>query len=499
MFGILIYTEEKEVFITKKFELCSSKNYFTYFTHKIINDPIYGIIGLSALEEALMDTPAMQRLRRIHQMGLSSYVFPGGEHSRFSHSLGVLHIMGRMCDHLYRRHPDMFTLEDVCKLRLAALLHDVGHTPFSHLTESVYSYKESFPCRENDPELLCRISNAPKNKSVNHEHLGAQVVMNYRPIAELLTQNGWNPREIGHIIQGLSFDPGQRNTHLYIQMMHSSIDADRLDYLLRDSAQIGVVFGHVELDYIIHCMELVKAGPSGHHILVFDTRAQHALEHFLMSRYFYYSQSILHRTISAFEAVMKTLLYRMSGTDDFTFSNYNRVVSSVDSPSFLNFDDNWMWEQMGRYAANAGDYDRRLWDILHSRREPYILRLEKVILPKDGSMPEDSRAKRFLKLKKLCMDSPGEAARELGLPVEHLGTCFSSLELEHSPDPKNPWLDGAIKLRASDGSLFYLASDSTSLMNKMTGFTSNALNIFSLNEPDEARLTAFLQAYTDPA
>ncbi|WP_031515834.1 hypothetical protein [Desulfofalx alkaliphila] len=78
--------------------------YSSEFNYKIINDPIYGCVGLSETEVRILDTRAMQRLRRIRQMGFASYVFPSGEHSRFAHSLGVLCIMGKMCDHLYRKY-----------------------------------------------------------------------------------------------------------------------------------------------------------------------------------------------------------------------------------------------------------------------------------------------------------------------------------------------------------------------------------------------------------
>ena len=126
--------------------MSSVDQYSEEFNYKIINDPIYGCITLSKTEVRLLDTKAMQRLRRIRQMGFASYVFPSGEHSRFVHSLGVLCIMGKMCEHLYRKYNAAteeginFSIDDVRKLRIAALLHDVGHFPFSHLSEAVYSY-----------------------------------------------------------------------------------------------------------------------------------------------------------------------------------------------------------------------------------------------------------------------------------------------------------------------------------------------------------------------
>ncbi len=189
------------------------------FNCKTINDPIYGLIGLSRIEVQLLDTKAMQRLRRIRQMGFSSYVFPSGEHSRFAHSLGVLCIMGKMCYHLYHKYcdinPELFTIDDVKKLRIAALLHDVGHYPFSHLSEAVYSFVEnsrmSASIMEDPIEselLISSIANQRKNKSINHEHLGAYVIQNDPEISKILCDNSIDPVEIGEIITG---EIGTRN------------------------------------------------------------------------------------------------------------------------------------------------------------------------------------------------------------------------------------------------------------------------------------------------
>ena len=105
---------------------------------KYINDPVYGGIGITKIELALIDTPIFQRLRGLRQLASVNFVFPGAEHSRYVHSLGVLYIMGIMTEHLLKQ--GMLNEEDVVKLRVAALLHDIGHYPLSHLGESVYGY-----------------------------------------------------------------------------------------------------------------------------------------------------------------------------------------------------------------------------------------------------------------------------------------------------------------------------------------------------------------------
>ena len=107
------------------------------FRHKIIIDPVHGDIGLSKLETELIDTPTFQRLRRIKQLGFAYTVYPNARHSRFEHSLGVMHIMGRILESLRSKDNDAISDEHVRKLRIAALLHDIGHYPYSHLMEKI--------------------------------------------------------------------------------------------------------------------------------------------------------------------------------------------------------------------------------------------------------------------------------------------------------------------------------------------------------------------------
>lgn len=216
--------------------------YAAEFNYKIINDPIYGCINLSKTEVQLLDTRAMQRLRRIRQMGFASYVFPSGEHSRFVHSLGVLCIMGKMCEHLYRQYGEKegsavsFTIEDARKVRIAALLHDVGHFPFSHLSECVYSYIDNVKTTDamvdgldtpvdDNTGLLGDIANFKKRKAKDHEHMGAEVVQKDPEIVAILNSVGVSPEEIGQIIIG-----DTQAKPVYAQLLHSSLDADRLDY-----------------------------------------------------------------------------------------------------------------------------------------------------------------------------------------------------------------------------------------------------------------------------
>ena len=144
---------------------------------KYINDPVYGGIGITQIELELIDTPIFQRLRGLRQLARINFVFPGAEHSRYVHSLGVLYIMGLMTEHLLKQK--MLNENDVVKLRVAALLHDIGHYPLSHLGESVYGYC----CDNQNANEIVEMENETNNdiplyemasshsKSAHHEQI----------------------------------------------------------------------------------------------------------------------------------------------------------------------------------------------------------------------------------------------------------------------------------------------------------------------------------------
>ena len=282
---------------------------------KYINDPVYGGIGITQIELELIDTPIFQRLRGLRQLARINFVFPGAEHSRYVHSLGVLYIMGLMTEHLLKQK--MLNENDVVKLRVAALLHDIGHYPLSHLGESVYGYC----CDNQNANEIVEMENETNNdiplyemasshsKSAHHEQLGKYIVTNNEEIINILQKNNLDPLEIGEIFTG---EYGSRNM-VYTQLLHSSLDADRLDYLLRDSYQTGVKYGLVDLQYLIRLLMVVEdeSLSENNKVLVCNKKGQHVVEHFLMSRYFHYSQVIFHKTNVAFEGMIRCMYIKL--------------------------------------------------------------------------------------------------------------------------------------------------------------------------------------------
>ena len=492
--------------------------YMIEFSYKIVNDPIYGCISLSELEVRLLDTRAMQRLRRIRQMGFTPYVFPGGEHSRFVHSLGVLCIMGKMCDHLFRSCNASFSIEDARKMRIAALLHDVGHFPFSHLSECVYSYihtmkstddmvdgpKESV---DDNSSLLSDIATFKKRREMDHEHLGSRVIENDPQIVFILGDAGIDPAEIGRIIVG---DTQARP--VYAQLLHSSLDADRLDYLLRDSRQAGVSFGNVELEYILRQMRIEKypirridGTTDSIDLVVFDIRGQHAIEHFLMARYFHYTQVVQHRTATAFEAIVKALMYKiLNKNNDMQYSSYEGIVASIGTDEFYLFTDDCMWELIRSTCEKEEDaYIQSLWSCLNRREKPTHILTMTDIIPKSAPNPKASPVNdsAYLLSKWLIQNTQKELACEVGIDPAYIGFVESKVHLESIPsylraedcsiDNFPDDVRGAIRIVDKNGVVSFLASDSKSLINKMVDFTSNTLNIFVVGSITKEQISRF--------
>lgn len=490
--------------------------YSSEFNYKIINDPIYGCISLSEVEVQLLDTRAMQRLRRIRQMGFASYVFPSGEHSRFVHSLGVLCIMGKMCEHLYRQYGNdgeseiRFSINDARKVRIAALLHDVGHFPFSHLSECVYNYIDNVKTTgdivagltepiDDNRRLLSDIANFGKRKEKDHEHMGAEVIKKDPEIVSILKRIEIDPEEIGQIIIGDT----QANP-IYAQLLHSSLDADRLDYLLRDSRQAGVSFGNVELEYILRQMRIEKCPIRGENgteekidLIVFDARGQHAIEHFLMARYFHYTQVVQHKTSSAFEAVTKALEYKVLTNQETPYKSYDSIVACIGNDDFYSFTDDYMWQTIFTYCEHTDDpYIQSLWECLRQRKKPTHALTLTDIIPKAAANPQArpvSDSVYFL-AKWIIQNMQAEIASEVGIDPAYIGYVESRVNLESIPshlrsedctiDNFQDEVRGAIRIVDKDGVISFLASDNKSLINKMVDYTSNTLDIFVIGSVD---------------
>lgn len=242
--------------------------------HKVMRDPVHGYINVDyQVIWDLINTPEFQRLRRIHQLGGTMQVYHTAEHSRFGHSLGVYEIVRLMIENIKGLKQALSEFEQVAVL-CAGLLHDVGHGPFSHAFESV--------------------------SNVHHEVITSRIILEDTYINRILRDvDDTLPQVVADIIG---------HTHeraLLSQMISSQMDADRMDYLLRDSYFTGVSYGEFDLFRILRTIRIVDDK------IVVKESGIHAIEDYIMARYQMYWQVYLHPTSRSYESILAAIFKRM--------------------------------------------------------------------------------------------------------------------------------------------------------------------------------------------
>ena len=236
-----------------------------------IRDPIHGLITLSQKEINLINTRAFQRLRRIRQLAMAFLVYPGTFHTRFDHSIGVTHIAGRICEQL--KQLGKITAVECERIRLAALLHDIGHGPFSHVSEHLL-----------DQHALKRTKKGPTREKI-HEKVTVDIIKNDSEICEALAIE--ERQFVIEIIEGKTTRDFRRD------IVSSDLDADKMDYLLRDSYFAGVKYGLYDLEKIIESCRVHREKDESY--LAISNEGIYALEQLLLAKLHMTQQVYRHR------------------------------------------------------------------------------------------------------------------------------------------------------------------------------------------------------------
>lgn len=343
------------------------------FTDKIY-DNVFGFIEITELEKELINSPYFQRLREIKQLGFAYYVFPGATHTRFSHSIGVMHLAYKMIKNIKRNTDDSIDINGgwdnaFQKIRIAALLHDIGHYPFSHTIEQAYKdiekektaekhsnfFKGEF---EEDIDNNDKFSESEaKTNKAHHEHLGAYIILNTNyenGITKILLDYDFREKDINDIANIIQ----QKSTTIWFNnIINSEMDADRFDYLIRDSNETGVAYGSFDLDYLIRHLKLVEV--NNKKVVAVENSAVFSVEHFLLARYFWYSQIIFDRTISIFNE-MALIIYKdyLRKAKVHTFDDLQLMIKDKDRyQEFLRFNDHYFWQKLYKNFNNKQSYD----------------------------------------------------------------------------------------------------------------------------------------------
>jgi len=233
-----------------------------------IADPIHKYIRFTELEKKIIDSKVFQRLRRIKQLAGAHLVYPAAQHSRFEHSLGTMHLAGLAGEHLFSI--GVLDKESIQELRVAALLHDIGHGPFSHLFE----------------EALKVTSNK------NHESIGAEIICKTE-LSDILSSFGYSPSVISEISLGNS------KVKFKNEIISGSLSSDLMDYLPRDGFFTGVEYGKVDYNRIINSFRVTNNDS-----LALDISSFYSFESMIISRYEMFRAVYFHKTVRSAEVML---------------------------------------------------------------------------------------------------------------------------------------------------------------------------------------------------
>jgi len=234
-----------------------------------IRDPLYCLIQLSGTELKMLRTPPVTRMRWIKQMGLACLVFPGANHTRYEHSLGTMFVAKKLIEALAKKTEGEFLHKNAQAIEFAALLHDVGHSPFSHVTEEFFA---------RNPNYL-----PVEGKDLGHEKYTELIIRKDQSIREICREEKADIRLISKLAVG-------KSGTLFDGLLSSSIDIDKIDYVARDSYFCGLPYGRVDLSSLEEGITIAESS-FGNKMIAFASRNRDVLEGLLISR-FYLATSI---------------------------------------------------------------------------------------------------------------------------------------------------------------------------------------------------------------
>lgn len=370
-------------------------------TDRIVVDAIHGAIELTALERHVVDTASFQRLRSLKQLGFGHVTYPNATHTRFAHSLGVLAVMSRVV----RVTADDLTLslDEQQDLRLAALLHDIGHYPYSHLMERL---DDVVLTEDRLSAAAPRISiGSPTTPYPDHESLGRIIVTSQQDLVEAI-----GDRERAERIADL-FTRDKAADQQRSKLIHSSLDMDRLDYLLRDARAAGVPYGEIDLPYLLNN---VRVSPTG--MIGIKYKALPAAEQFLLARYFMHKTVYYHKTTFALEEACRQLLRRCRDAGKYDVPGSGIEIEEVarDRERLLQFTDQEV-DQIVRRALQDDDIvNRGLAEAIIFRRPPKLLREASALV--DMNNKDHTKYNAAADFLKSCVANLRQLAQQFQVP-----------------------------------------------------------------------------------
>ena len=272
---------------------------------RVINDPIHGSFSIDGVKEELLSTPEFNKLSHIKQLGLAHLVFPGAHHTRFEHSLGVSHLAGRMADSL------SLSADESTIVEVAAMLHDVGHGPYSHTLEHILHERGGADHMHITEGIITGDYDILSDEEM-------KLFPNRRTVPDILESFDIEPKEVASLIHGPDAGGKERNLfhwgegaesfesqdHTLAHLVHGPVDCDQMDYLLRDAHFTGVRHGVIDHHRLIHCMERHSGD------IAITEGGLSALEGMMTARALMYSAVYFHRVTRITEVMLSRAVER---------------------------------------------------------------------------------------------------------------------------------------------------------------------------------------------
>ncbi len=385
---------------------------------KVVVDSIHGNIHLNKREVQVIDTASFQRLRKLKQLAMAQLVYPTATHTRFAHSIGALGTMIRILE-AAERHGVSIKDEQKDNLRLAALLHDVGHYPYSHLMEKLDKVKWT----EEEVEGVTparEAIDARKSWYPGHEEVGALIVTNQHDLIKAL-----GGKERARAVADI-FTRRETADPQLSKLIHSSFDIDRWDYLLRDSYAAGVPYGQIDINYLLNNLKV-----SPQKMVGFLEKALPAVEHFLLARFFMHRVVYYHKTIYGMEEACRQMLRRLRDRDGEHYNvplNGDEVRRLVQSEELLTFTDAFVERVVRRATEDKDEAIRALARSIQSRRPPKLLK--KVPVCEDVEKTTH-RGRIFMQN---CRSKLRGLAEEFNIPLAQFLLCKPKVTVVKRPE-----------------------------------------------------------------
>jgi len=313
--------------------------------------PVHGFIEFDEWERDIINQPAFQRLRRIRQLGWTDYIYPGAMHTRFEHSLGVMHLATRLYRAISKRSRETlesefsYNAEGIARderiVRLAALLHDLGHGPFSHAAEDLLPLKTEALRYAHEDYSAAFVRDELRGPIEDHPLNG-----NY----------GIKADDIASLLEGST---KMRGLLFWRELLTGQMDADRMDYLLRDSLHLGVQYGKFDLDRIANTICAVPSGDEEAARIGIAEGGWHAAESLILARYYMFTQVYFHSTRVAYDHHIAEALRFCLPKSEFPKPVKGSLLE------YRAWDD---WRALGKIGQDkAGDHGKRLANREHYR------------------------------------------------------------------------------------------------------------------------------------